>query len=83
MYGDRKGYELSTRSAIYVIGCIEDPLGNLEPADRITYGEDIAEVCASKKAEELIGYIERGEIIIPPELKERAARAIIQYRTER
>lgn len=75
--------QLDWRSAITVIKAIEDPLGNVTHEDCLAYDEPVAEVCADKKAEELIDYIERGELVMPSHLRERTARAIIKFRLDR
>ena len=75
--------ELDWRSALAVIKAIEDPVGNLDPADVDTYGSDIAEACAAEKAEEIIDYLERGELRVPAGLRERAAKAIINFRLDK
>ncbi|MGD0663423.1 MAG: hypothetical protein ABSD38_35735 [Syntrophorhabdales bacterium] len=80
MGGDRRGTPLSTESALEVIGAIEDPMRHIDRNDCYVYGEDIAEVAATKKAEELIGCLERGELIVPAKLHERMAAAILRFR---
>ena len=75
--------QLDWRSAVSVIEAIEDPLGHLDPADVDTYGPATAQACANEKAEELINYLERRELQVPPGLRERAAKAIIQFRLDR
>ena len=74
---------MSTESALEVIGAIEDPMKHIDRNDCYVYGEDIAEVCAAKKAEELIGYLERGELIVPPKLHKRMVAAILKFRLDR
>ena len=75
--------ELDRRPALTVIKTIEDPIGHLDPADIDTYGSAVAERCAAEKAEELIACLQRGESRAPAGLRERAAKAIIQYRLDR
>ena len=74
---------MSTESALEVIGAIEDPMRHIDRNDCYVYGEDIAEVCATKKAQELIGCLERGELIVPAMLRERMAAAILKFRSGR
>jgi len=83
MGGDRRGTPLSTESALEVIGAIEDPMRHIDRNDCYVYGEDIAEVCATKKAEELIGCLERRELIVPAMLHKRMAAAILKFRSGR
>ena len=74
---------MSTESTLEVIGAIEDPMKHIDRNDCYVYGEDIAEVCATKKALELIGYVERGELIVPAKLRKRMAAAILKFRLDR
>ena len=83
MGDDRRGTQLSTESALEVIGAIEDPMKHIDRNDCYVYGEDIAEVCATKKAEELIDYLERGELIVPAKLHKRMVAAILRFRSGR
>jgi hypothetical protein len=80
MGGDRRGTPLSTESALEVIGAIEDPMRHIDRNDCYVYGEDIAKVCATKKAEELIGYLERGELIVQATLHKGMVAAVLKFR---
>ena len=78
---------LSVESATMVIKAIEDSRKGAAK-NMIVHGyyESLG-TCINgitvDMAEEYVDYIERGEFVIPAELKERAARAIIQYRLDR
>jgi len=77
--------ELTMESATNVIEAIEHPgaggiLANNYHEGRGCYA---TYVTGDEIAEEYINYIERGEFVIPAELKERAARAIIKFRLDR
>ena len=74
---------LNRDAAREVLETIEDPLNHLDPNDRITYGEDIAEVLAEDKAPELVGYLASGELEVPADMKEKAAAATFQFRLDR
>ena len=80
MGDDRRVTPLSTESALEVIGAIEDPMKHIDRNDCYVYGEDIAEVVATKKAQQLIDYLERGELIVPAKLHERMAAAVLKFR---
>jgi hypothetical protein len=76
---------LSVESATRVIEAIEKPMGDTVLVHDYYQGRGSASIIVNGDsiAEEYIDYVERGEFVIPAELKERAARAIIQYRLDR
>ena len=78
-------YKLTVESALRVIEAIEHPVigGILAHNYHDGRGCYATYVSGDSIAEEYIDYIERGEFVIPAQLKERAARAIIQFRLDR
>ncbi|MGA2108586.1 MAG: hypothetical protein ABSH25_13190 [Syntrophorhabdales bacterium] len=80
-----EAHVLTMESAIRVIEAIENPvIGGILAHDYYEgRGCYATYVSGDKIAEEYIDYIERGEFVIPAQLKERAAKAIIKFRLDR